>query len=187
METRPVGTSGSGVTKEEVEEMLFDQRILFEMRLHTVKLEIEQHVTSECKKLRAFFATLVAPPAPTPVPAAMPADTEGGVSGSIPQEIRGGEMEHSPNERDMRADTGIAHVQDGGAMEPSHAAPSNDADLQGCDVTDGDGDLAEVPVPTSVAKPGHGVPTTSRGSARVRRPAPAARTPYTRAVKRTKK
>ncbi|XP_022841779.1 uncharacterized protein LOC111365460 isoform X1 [Olea europaea var. sylvestris] len=87
METRPVGTSGSGVTKEEVEEMLFDQRILFEMRLRTVKLEIEQHVTFECKKLRAFFATLVAPPAPTPVPAAMPADTEGGVSGSIPQDM----------------------------------------------------------------------------------------------------
>ncbi|CAA2933634.1 Hypothetical predicted protein [Olea europaea subsp. europaea] len=195
-----------------------------------VTFEIEQHVTSECKKLRAFFATLVAPPAPTPVPAAMPADTEGGVSGSISQEIRGGEMEHSPDERDMRADTGTAHVQDGGdiaarpdnvhdplpvatdeqigtlscggqmepifavpnlndggAMEPSHAAPSNDADLQGCDVTDGDGDLAEVPVPASVAEPGHGVHTTSRRSARVRRPAPAARTPYTRAAKRTKK
>ncbi|CAA2995579.1 Hypothetical predicted protein [Olea europaea subsp. europaea] len=51
METRPVGTSGSGLTKEEVEELLFDQRILFEMRLRTVKLEIKQHVTSECKKL----------------------------------------------------------------------------------------------------------------------------------------
>ncbi|CAA2981064.1 Hypothetical predicted protein [Olea europaea subsp. europaea] len=84
METRPVGTSGSGVTKEEVEELLFNQRILFEMRLRTVKLEIEQHVTSECKKLRAFFATLVAPPAPTPVAATMPVDTEAGVSGSIP-------------------------------------------------------------------------------------------------------
>ncbi|XP_022866566.1 uncharacterized protein LOC111386336 [Olea europaea var. sylvestris] len=135
-------------------------------------------------------------------------------------------MEHSPDERDMRADTGTAHVQDGGdiaarpdnvhdplpvatdeqigggqmepifavpdlndggAMEPSHAGPSNDADLQGCDVTDGDGDLAEVPVPASVAEPGHGVHTTSRCSARVRRLAPAARTPYTRAAKRTKK
>lgn len=76
METRPIGTSGLGVTKEEVEELLFDQRILFEMRLRTVKLEIEQHVTSECKKLGALFATLVALPAPTPVAAAMPTDTE---------------------------------------------------------------------------------------------------------------
>ncbi|CAA2959799.1 Hypothetical predicted protein [Olea europaea subsp. europaea] len=57
-------------------------------------------------------------------------------------------------------------ISDGGAMEPSHAAPSNDADLQGCDVTDGDGDLTEVPVPASVAEPGHGVPTTSWRSAR---------------------
>ncbi|CAA2960263.1 Hypothetical predicted protein [Olea europaea subsp. europaea] len=212
METRPVGTSGSGLTKEEVEELLFDQRILFEMQLRTVKLEIEQHVTSECKKLGAFFATLMAPPAPTPLQPRCP---------SIPRldfqvvirklEIYGGEMEPSPDERDMRADTGIAHVQDGGdiaacpdnvhdplpvatdeqidggAMEPSHTALSNDADLQGCDVTDGDGDLAEVPVPASVAEPGHGVPTTSRRSARVRRLAPAARIPYTRAAKRTKK
>ncbi|CAA2965899.1 Hypothetical predicted protein [Olea europaea subsp. europaea] len=122
METRPVGTSGSGVTKEEVEELLFDQRILFEMQLRTVKLEIEQHVTSECKKLGTFFATLVAPPASTPVAAAMPVDTEAGVSGSIPQEIHGGEMEPSPDERDMRADTGTAHVQDGGDIA---ARPDN--------------------------------------------------------------
>ncbi|CAA2955676.1 Hypothetical predicted protein [Olea europaea subsp. europaea] len=262
METRSVGTSGSGLTKEEVEELLFDQRILFEMRLRTIKLEIEQHVTSECKKLGAFFATLMAPPALTPIAAAMPADTEAGVSGSILQEIHGEEMGPSPDEQDMRADTRTAHVQDGGdiaarpdnvhdplpvvtdeqidggqiepifavsdlngdmgiiflifflpvhfhylptanvehicnyicvvisdggAMEPSHAAPSNDADLQGCDVTDGDGDLSEIPVPASVAEAGHGVPMMSRRSARVRRPAPAARTPYTRAAKRTKK
>ncbi|CAA3027082.1 Hypothetical predicted protein [Olea europaea subsp. europaea] len=69
---------------------------------------------------------------------------------------------------------------DGGAMEPSHAAPINDAEFEGCDVTDGDGDLTEVPVPTTIAEPGHRFPTTRWHSARLRRPAPATRTPYTR-------
>ncbi|CAA3003883.1 Hypothetical predicted protein [Olea europaea subsp. europaea] len=41
--------------------MLYDQRILFEMRLRTVKLEIMQHVTEEFAKLRDFISTLVPP------------------------------------------------------------------------------------------------------------------------------
>ncbi|CAA2974491.1 Hypothetical predicted protein [Olea europaea subsp. europaea] len=41
METRPIGTSGSSLTRGQVEELLLDQRILLEMRLRTVKLEIE--------------------------------------------------------------------------------------------------------------------------------------------------
>ncbi|CAA2997374.1 Hypothetical predicted protein [Olea europaea subsp. europaea] len=46
-QTRAVGTSAPCLTKEDVKELLLDQRILFEMRLRTVKLEIQQHVTSE--------------------------------------------------------------------------------------------------------------------------------------------
>ncbi|CAA2985646.1 Hypothetical predicted protein [Olea europaea subsp. europaea] len=39
--TRPIRTSASSLTRGEVEELLLDQRILFEMRLRTVKLEIQ--------------------------------------------------------------------------------------------------------------------------------------------------
>ncbi|CAA3031994.1 Hypothetical predicted protein [Olea europaea subsp. europaea] len=81
------------------------------MRLRTVKLEIEQHVTSKCKKLENFLATLVAPTGSTPVAAATPADTEAGVSSSLPQDVNGGDMESCPDEQDMRADRRAAHVQ----------------------------------------------------------------------------
>ncbi|CAA3009251.1 Hypothetical predicted protein [Olea europaea subsp. europaea] len=67
-----------------------------------------------------------------------------------------------------------------GVMKPSHSALINDAEFEGCDVTDGDGDLTEVPIPATVAEPGHEFPTTRRRSTRLRHPAPATRTPYTR-------
>ncbi|CAA2974785.1 Hypothetical predicted protein [Olea europaea subsp. europaea] len=53
--TWPVGTFASSLTRGEVEELLLDQRILFEMRLRIVKLEIQQHVTSECTRLRVHY------------------------------------------------------------------------------------------------------------------------------------
>ncbi|CAA2961167.1 carboxymethylenebutenolidase homolog [Olea europaea subsp. europaea] len=59
-QVRAVGTSAPSLTRGDVEELLLDQRILFEMRLRTVKLEIQQHVTSEFTSLREFLATLVA-------------------------------------------------------------------------------------------------------------------------------
>ncbi|CAA3016726.1 Hypothetical predicted protein [Olea europaea subsp. europaea] len=52
---------GPTVTREDVEGMLLDQRILFEMRLRPVKLEIMQHVTEEFARLRDFLSTLVPP------------------------------------------------------------------------------------------------------------------------------
>ncbi|CAA2963495.1 Hypothetical predicted protein [Olea europaea subsp. europaea] len=117
------GTSGSSLTRGEVEDLLLDQRILLQMRLRTVKLEIERHVTSKCKKLRDFLATLVAPAGSTPVAATMPADTEAGVSSSLPQDVNGGDMEPCPDEQDMRADTRTAHLQGGGQIEPLFAIP----------------------------------------------------------------
>ncbi|CAA3032827.1 Hypothetical predicted protein [Olea europaea subsp. europaea] len=50
---------GSTVTRKDVEGMLLDQHILFEMRLWIVKLEIMQHVTEEFARLRDFISTLV--------------------------------------------------------------------------------------------------------------------------------
>ncbi|CAA3024535.1 Hypothetical predicted protein [Olea europaea subsp. europaea] len=57
-------TSGASLTTAEVEELLLDQRTLIEIRLHTVKLEIMQHVTNEFVKAKDFISTLV-PPAPS--------------------------------------------------------------------------------------------------------------------------
>ncbi|CAA3016225.1 Hypothetical predicted protein [Olea europaea subsp. europaea] len=71
-----VGTSTSSLTREKVEELLLDQRILFKMRLRTVKLEIQPHVTSECTRLREFIVVIVAPPAPTTAPGSRGANVE---------------------------------------------------------------------------------------------------------------
>ncbi|CAA2981926.1 Hypothetical predicted protein [Olea europaea subsp. europaea] len=180
METRPIGTSGSNLTRGEVEELLLDQRILLEMQLRTVKLEIEQHVMSECKKFRDFLTTFVALAGPTPIAVATPTDTEAEVL-----DVNGGDVEPFSDEQDIRADTGTAHVQanggdivpclddehhlmpaatdeqlDGGVMECSHATPINDTEFEGYDVMDDDGDLTEIPVPATVAEPGHEFPTT---------------------------
>ncbi|CAA2954638.1 Hypothetical predicted protein [Olea europaea subsp. europaea] len=70
----------------EVEELLLDQRILFEMRLRSVKLEIEQHVTFECTRLREFIASLVAPPPPTTSSCLTGAIVEPDASGCSPQD-----------------------------------------------------------------------------------------------------
>ncbi|CAA2992939.1 Hypothetical predicted protein [Olea europaea subsp. europaea] len=57
-------TSGASLTRDEVEELLLDQRTLIKIRLRTVKLEIVQHVTDEFVKVKDFISTLV-PPAPS--------------------------------------------------------------------------------------------------------------------------
>ncbi|CAA2952079.1 Hypothetical predicted protein [Olea europaea subsp. europaea] len=56
---RPTATAGSCLTTDDVQGMLLDQRILFEMRLRTVKLKIMQHVSNEFKKLKDFISTIV--------------------------------------------------------------------------------------------------------------------------------
>ncbi|CAA3013033.1 Hypothetical predicted protein [Olea europaea subsp. europaea] len=56
---RPTTTVGSSLTIDDVQDMLLDQRILIEMRLRTVKLEIMQHVSDEFKKLKDFISTVV--------------------------------------------------------------------------------------------------------------------------------
>ncbi|CAA2993861.1 Hypothetical predicted protein [Olea europaea subsp. europaea] len=168
METRTIGTSGSSLTRREVEELLLDQRILLEMQLRIMKLEIEQHVTLECKKLQEFLATLMAPVGWTTATAATPADTEVELSCRLPQGR--GLIEQQLD---------VPDLNDRGTIEPSHAAPINDAKFEGCAVMDGDGVVTEAPLPATVPEVGCVLPTRRR-SARLRRPAPSTRTPYTR-------
>ncbi|CAA3008642.1 Hypothetical predicted protein [Olea europaea subsp. europaea] len=62
--------------REDVEGMLYDQRILFEMRLRTVKLEIMQHLTEEFTRLRDVLSTLVPPSSGTSTFTAAPVVNE---------------------------------------------------------------------------------------------------------------
>ncbi|CAA2971827.1 Hypothetical predicted protein [Olea europaea subsp. europaea] len=71
---------GATITREDVEGMLYDQGILFEMRLRTVKLEIMQHVTEEFAKLRDFISTLVPPSSGTSTSAVAPVVNEPNLS-----------------------------------------------------------------------------------------------------------
>lgn len=47
--------SEGGLCRSDVKDVLFDQRVLFEMRLRTVKLEILKHVTEEFAILHDFM------------------------------------------------------------------------------------------------------------------------------------
>ncbi|CAA2963494.1 Hypothetical predicted protein [Olea europaea subsp. europaea] len=64
-------------------------------------------------------------------------------------------------------------------MEPSHAAPIDNAEFEGCDITDDDGKFI-VYITSGYVTYGHGFPTTRRRSTRLRRLAPTTRTQYTR-------
>ncbi|CAA2968097.1 Hypothetical predicted protein [Olea europaea subsp. europaea] len=71
------GTRGGlTMTREDVEGMLLDQRILFEMMLRTVKHEIMQHVIEEFARLRDFISILVPPSGGTSTSAAAPVVNE---------------------------------------------------------------------------------------------------------------
>ncbi|CAA2968509.1 Hypothetical predicted protein [Olea europaea subsp. europaea] len=227
-QARAVGTSAPGLTRGDVEELLLDQRILFEMRLRTVKLEIQQHVTSECTSLREFLAALVARAGLTTAEPTTRVETEAGISSSLPEDIYGGPAEPYPYELDIAIDTGnmqdirsthcakpgrsepasvrykrrsakycvlyegyfqlyltactLAYVlywSDAGATEPSNDAGDDDEEADGCDATDGDGVVTEVPAPGSIPEARARVPTMRRRSARLRRPTIATRTPNT--------
>ncbi|CAA3005806.1 Hypothetical predicted protein [Olea europaea subsp. europaea] len=214
----PVQTSASSLTKGEVEELLLDQRILFEMRLRTVKLEIEQHVTFECTRLREFIAAQVTPHPPITAPRSTGAIFEPDRSGCSPQDVHGRGIDPLLTPIELGVDTGrsqppegadilpcpdaeheplptpIDDQEDGAAIEPSDVAAVSDAEIDGCNVTDGEGIVAtvpvpaaDVPVPASVPEGGGRVSTTRWRSARLRRPAPTTRTPYTRGRGKTLK
>ncbi|CAA2993354.1 Hypothetical predicted protein [Olea europaea subsp. europaea] len=56
---RPTAMAGSSLMMNDVQGMLLDQRILIEIQLCTVKLEIMQHVSDEFIKLKDFISTVV--------------------------------------------------------------------------------------------------------------------------------
>ncbi|CAA2980798.1 Hypothetical predicted protein, partial [Olea europaea subsp. europaea] len=90
------GTRGRPtVTREDVEGMLLDQRILIEMRLQTVKLEIVQHVIEEFARLRDFISTLVPPSGGTSISAAAPVVNEQNIWDN-PHKAGEGSDERSP-------------------------------------------------------------------------------------------
>ncbi|CAA2953455.1 Subtilisin-like protease [Olea europaea subsp. europaea] len=209
------------------------------MRLWTVKLEIEQHVTFECTRLCEFIAAQVASHPLTTTPRSAGAIFEPGPSGCSPQDVHGRDTDLLPTPIELGVDTGRSqppvgaysppctdggellvgtedlperadiapcpdaeheplptplYDQEGVATEPSDAAAVSDAEIDGCNVTDGEGivatvpvPVADVPVPAPVPEGGGRVSTTRRRSAWLRRPAPTTRTLYTRRGKTLKK
>jgi hypothetical protein len=80
--------SGGGLSRSEVEDMLFELRVLIEMRLRTVKLEMFEHVTRECRRLREFMETMVRPPVSTPPTAPQDVHPDTAPSTFSPEGIR---------------------------------------------------------------------------------------------------
>ncbi|CAA2985626.1 Hypothetical predicted protein [Olea europaea subsp. europaea] len=70
--TSPGMRGGPTVMRDDVEGMLLDQRILFEMRLRIVKLKIIQHMIEEFARLRDFISNLVSPSGGTSTSATAP-------------------------------------------------------------------------------------------------------------------
>ncbi|CAA2960856.1 Hypothetical predicted protein [Olea europaea subsp. europaea] len=116
--TRLIRTSISSLTRGDVEELLLDQRILYEMQLRTVKLEIQQHVTFECTRLREFTTVLVAPPAPTIAPCSTGAIVEPNLSGSSLQDVHRRGTDPLPTPIEMGVDTGRSQPPDGAYSLP---------------------------------------------------------------------
>ncbi|CAA2939780.1 Hypothetical predicted protein [Olea europaea subsp. europaea] len=101
------------------------------------------------------------------------------------------DAEHEPLPTPIDDQEGIASITNGATTEPLNAAAVSDAEIDGCNITDGEGIVATVPVlvadvlvPAPVPEEGGRVCMTRRRFARLRHPAPARRTPYTRGGKR---
>ncbi|CAA2998090.1 Hypothetical predicted protein [Olea europaea subsp. europaea] len=138
-------TSGASLTRDEVEELLLDQRTLIEIWLRTVKLEIMQHVTDEFVKVRDFISTLV-PPAPsrsTP-PTAQAAkeptvlaisvhDGNGGDTDPIPEcadpQVHGRGFSPLPVDHDEDMDNEMQEQNGGAGMESEPALNGDDGDV----------------------------------------------------------
>ncbi|CAA2990980.1 Hypothetical predicted protein, partial [Olea europaea subsp. europaea] len=115
---------GPTVTMEDVEGMLLDQCILFEMRLRTVKLEIMQHVTEEFARLRDFISTLVPPSGGTSTSAAAPAMNEPHIWDDPHEDGQGSDV-RSPHDDDRAEET---EMQEWNAGESSNKWSPHDDD-----------------------------------------------------------
>ncbi|CAA2957854.1 Hypothetical predicted protein [Olea europaea subsp. europaea] len=115
---------GATMMREDVEGMLYDQRILFEMRLRTVKLEIMQHVTEEFARLRDFISTLVPSSSGTSTSAAAPVVNELNLLDDPYEDGQGSDV-RSPHD-DVRADD--VEMQEGSAGKGSDKQSTHDDD-----------------------------------------------------------
>ncbi|CAA3013030.1 Hypothetical predicted protein [Olea europaea subsp. europaea] len=151
-------------------------------------------MTFECTRLREFIAAQVAPHLPTTAPRPTGAIFEPGPSGCSPQDVHGRGTDPLPTPIEKGVDTGHSQPPDGAVTEPSDSTAVSDAEIDGCNVTDGEGIVVtvpvpavDVPVPALVPEGGGRVSTTRRRSTGLRRLAPATRTPYTRGRGKTLK
>ncbi|CAA2974903.1 Hypothetical predicted protein [Olea europaea subsp. europaea] len=115
---------GATLTRENVEGMLYEQGILFEMRLRTVKLEIMQHVTEEFARLRDFISTLVPPSSGTSTSVAALIVNEPNLWDDPHEDGQGSDV-RSPHEDD-RADE--VEMQEGNAGEGSDKRSTHNDD-----------------------------------------------------------
>ncbi|CAA3014829.1 Hypothetical predicted protein [Olea europaea subsp. europaea] len=113
-------TSGASLTRDEVEELLLDQRTLIEIRLHTVKLEIMQHVTDEFVKVRDFISTLVPPSSSRNTPPTAQAANEPTVLATSVHDGNGGNTDPIPE---------CEEPQGGAGMESEPALNGDDGDV----------------------------------------------------------
>ncbi|XP_022861285.1 uncharacterized protein LOC111381704 [Olea europaea var. sylvestris] len=101
--------------------MLLDQRILFEMWLCTVKLEIMQHVSDEFKKLKDFISTIVPASGSTTTACATDVDPEPRLSDYE------GFAGHHPSPDGIDEDMGIDKQEgDGMCINEEHMEPCLD-------------------------------------------------------------
>ncbi|CAA2967557.1 Hypothetical predicted protein [Olea europaea subsp. europaea] len=159
-------TSGASLTRDEVEELLLDQRTLIEIRLRTVKLEIMQHVTDEFVKVRDFISTLILPaPSRSTPPTAQAAkgptvlatsmhDGNGGDTDPVPEcadpQVHGRGFSPLPVDHDEDMDNEMQERNGGDGMESEPALNGDDDDV----AFDGSGKREDdgVASPTGIAK-----------------------------------
>ncbi|CAA3024704.1 60S ribosomal L21-1 [Olea europaea subsp. europaea] len=108
--------------------MLLDQRILFEMRLRTVKFEIMQHVTEEFARLRDIISTLVPPSGGTSTSTVASVVNEANIWDD-PHEGEGSD-ERSPYDDD-HADEGEMHEVNDGESEDKRSLQDDDRAEEG--------------------------------------------------------
>ncbi|CAA3029367.1 Hypothetical predicted protein [Olea europaea subsp. europaea] len=146
---RQVQISGANLTRDEMEELLLDQRMLIEIRLRTVKLEIMQHVTDEFVKVRDFISTLVPPASSRSTPPTAQAANEPTVLATSVH-VHGRGFSPLPIDHDEDVDKEMQERNGGAGMESEPALNGDDDDV----ASGGSGKCEDdsVASPTSVAE-----------------------------------
>ncbi|CAA2938961.1 Hypothetical predicted protein [Olea europaea subsp. europaea] len=111
-----------------MEGMLYDQRILFEMRLRTVKLDIMQHLTEEFARLTNFISTLVPLSSGTSTSVAAPVMNEPNLWDDPHEDVHGGDMDLCPDHGGRPSPIGNLEVNDGQGSDVRSPHDDNRAD-----------------------------------------------------------